>query len=342
MSLHIALVLPYCLDSPGGVAQHVLGLARWLIQRGHHVQVIAPGTRPVDEAFPVHLLGGATPLRFNGSTAELALSRGQAKAALALVAKADVAHVHEPLTPGVGHAVARASQPLVVTHHAAFSQGLARCVRPLGRRLPRRVAIAVSQAAADTAYAATGRRPRVVPNGIELPKAPSGQRDETVVFIGRRDDPRKGYAHFGRLARSIPHARFVAVGPGHRTELAVEELGLISDESKHDVLGRARILVAPHTFGESFGVTIVEALAYGCAVVGYGLASFRAVVDDPSVSTWVPIGDLHALREGVVHRLARPIDPVQAWRSAAPFSWDDVGPRVEDAYRAALRGHDIG
>lgn len=342
MRLHVALVLPYCLDRPGGVAQHVLGLARWLTRRGHQAHVIAPGTQPVDEPFPVHLLGRATPLRFNGATAHLALARGQAKAALTLAARADVVHVHEPLTPGIAHAVARASQPLVVTHHAAFSQSLARCARPIARGLPRRVAIAVSQAAADTAYAATGRRPRVVPNGIELPKAPTGRRDETVVFVGRRDDPRKGYAHFGWLARSIPEAHFVAVGPGRRKEPEVEELGFVSDESKHDVLGRARILVAPHTFGESFGMVLVEALAYGCAVVGYGLASFRAVVDDPEVSTWVPAGDLHALREGVIRRLARPVDPLRAWRFAAPFSWDDVGPRVEDAYRAAMLGHDIG
>ena len=169
--MRIALVTPYSLDVPGGVGTHVLGLARWLRDQGHDAFVVAPGERVVDAGVPVRLLGRATPLPFNGSTARLALSLSQARAARAAVATADVVHVHEPLTPGAAFAAARGGRPLVVTHHAAFAVGaLGPVLRARAALLPRdRVSLAVSEAAAATARAATGVTPEVVPNAIELP-----------------------------------------------------------------------------------------------------------------------------------------------------------------------------
>ena len=40
--MRIGLVCPYTWDVPGGVQEHVRGLADALIDLGHHVSVIAP------------------------------------------------------------------------------------------------------------------------------------------------------------------------------------------------------------------------------------------------------------------------------------------------------------
>ena len=42
-ALHIGMVCPYSFDVPGGVQNHVLGLARYLRQVGHRPYVLAPG-----------------------------------------------------------------------------------------------------------------------------------------------------------------------------------------------------------------------------------------------------------------------------------------------------------
>ena len=42
-SLRVGLVCPYSFDVPGGVQNHVLGLARYLRDAGHRPQVLAPG-----------------------------------------------------------------------------------------------------------------------------------------------------------------------------------------------------------------------------------------------------------------------------------------------------------
>jgi phosphatidyl-myo-inositol alpha-mannosyltransferase len=42
-SLRVGIVCPYSFDVPGGVQDHVLGLARYLRQTGHRPSVLAPG-----------------------------------------------------------------------------------------------------------------------------------------------------------------------------------------------------------------------------------------------------------------------------------------------------------
>ena len=42
-SLRVGMVCPYSFAVPGGVQNHVLGLARYLRQTGHRPCVLAPG-----------------------------------------------------------------------------------------------------------------------------------------------------------------------------------------------------------------------------------------------------------------------------------------------------------
>ncbi|MDF1488479.1 glycosyltransferase family 4 protein [Tessaracoccus caeni] len=341
--MRIALVCPYNLDTPGGVATHVLGLARWLDGQGHRATVIAPGTSAPSD-IDVHLLGPTVDFRFNGSTAQLAISHRQRRAAADAVRDADVVHVHEPLTPGAAYAAARAARRLVVTHHASFPvPGL---VRPLLRRRARvlgpRHSLAVSAAAARTAREATGLEPAVLPNAVWLPAAAEKPRAgrPRVVFVGRRDDARKGYATFSALARSGIDAEFIAIGPGGDPGPGVRTLGVIDDDHLAEELGAAQVVVAPNLGGESFGMVLVEALAAGCALVASDLEAFRQVVGDEPVAHWFPPGDPGAAVSALRRALEQPIDPQRARAVAERFSWDVVGPRVLDAYLAARRGAD--
>lgn len=345
MSLTIGLVCPYSLDQPGGVATHVLGLAAWLRGRGHRAFVVAPGEG--ESTAEVHLLGRAMSLPFNGSVAHLGVRPDQAMKARKALDDADIVHVHEPLTPGVAYAAARSARGrLVVTHHAHYRPGLlALPLRLRSALLPKRVGIAVSNAAAETAQAVTGQRCVVIPNAIEVPSAPRRAPAEdppVVLFLGRLDEPRKGYPTFVELARRVPKARFVAIGPGQGEEGPVELLGRLSVHERDHWLSRAVVLVAPSRFGESFGIVLVEALARGCAIVASDLPAFREVVDNPAVASFFPVDDAAAAEALLRARLAEPSDPTRAWEAARRFSWDAVGPQVERAYAQALGSHDIG
>lgn len=333
MTHRIGLVCPYSLDHPGGVATHVLGLAQWLRSRGHDAFVVAPGSGR--SAAEVRQLGRPIAFRFNGSVAHLAIRPQQIAQARRELADADIVHVHEPLTPGVAFAAARAARDrLVVTHHAHFRPGLLTgMLRLRSALLPERRSIAVSSAAAETAQRVTGVEPAVVPNAITMggPPEPGTHRD-IVLFLGRLDEPRKGYSTFAALARQVPEVRFVAIGPGQGGSPHVEELGPLHDQERDGWLTRAKVLVAPNRFGESFGMVLIEALAQGCAVVASDLPAFRAVAGHGAPASFFPIDDVATAAERLRARLASPHDPVAAWQSVRRFSWDVVGPQVESVY----------
>lgn len=345
--MRIALVCPYSFDVPGGVATHVVGLAQWLAAQGHAPLVVAPGRDPAPEAAGVELelLGPATALPFNGSVARLALGRGQTHQVRRLMADADVVHVHEPLTPGIAHAAARAARHLVVTHHASFSlpRPLAAALRARARRLGPRQSIAVSRAAAITASTVTGLEPEVIPNALLLPPAgPRSTRPGTarVGFLGRLSESRKGFDVFRRVAE-LARARglgirFVAAGPGMADAGPVELLGPVGD--KWEFLSELDLLVAPNTHGESFGMVIIEALAAGCDVVASDLPAFNAVIKQAGIGATFRNGDPEAALSAITDRLSREHVRQNARASAQQWSWDVLGPRVLEVYRTARLG----
>lgn len=337
--MNIALVCPYSFDVPGGVGTHVRGLARWLRDQGHRVLVLAPGTRAA--APGERLVGASMPFRFNGSTAHLAVRPSQARQATAFLREADIVHVHEPLTPGLAFAAARSARRLVVTHHACFRPGLfAPMLRLRAASLRPRQSLAVSDQAAATAHLVTGVIPTVVPNAIDMPPAVAKRTSgmPVVVHLGRRDDVRKGYHVFEHVAeRMAGEARFVAIGPGRRRSRYVAEYDTVSNEIRDAWLQEAAVLMAPNTFGESFGMVIIEALARGCGIVASDLPAFRSVVDDPRCTTWFPPGDTNAAVTALRAHLDEGTDPLVAMRWAERYSWPEVGPKIMACYEAALR-----
>lgn len=344
--MHVALLCPYSLDTPGGVATHVLGLADWLVSQGDEATVIAPGTRrrAVPDGVALHLVGRSMDLPFNGSVAQLAVRRRQCATALGAARAADVVHVHEPLTPGIAFAVARAADTLVVTHHASFepSRMLSAVMRRRASALHPLASIAVSQAAWRTVHTTTGSHPEVVGNGVLLPDPPPERRGwrggvrPRIGFLGRLDEPRKGFVVFREVARRAHEsgldAEFVAMGPGRVDPGSVRLLGSVNDTDRNLALEQIDVLLAPNLFGESFGLILVEALAAGCAVLASDLPGFEAVLAESGTGSTFPVDNADAALAALHTTLAVPSDPGALHRSAHPWSWDVLGPRVRDQY----------
>lgn len=86
--MKIGLVCPYSFQRPGGVQNHVLGLAGWLKKQGHRVAILAPGEPPrgmlasyglVDSEYTT--CGRALPVKVNGSVARINFGVGLARRA---------------------------------------------------------------------------------------------------------------------------------------------------------------------------------------------------------------------------------------------------------------------
>jgi phosphatidyl-myo-inositol alpha-mannosyltransferase len=365
--MRVAMVCPYSFDEPGGVQNHVLGLSAWLGAAGHEVSILGPG-RP-DPALLVHYglsperftgLGRAVPVRYNGSVARVTfgpLTHHRVHEWLADVSP-DVVHVHEPITPSASLlALWQARVPVVATFHTATPGS--RSMRLAGRTLTRTIGrisagIAVSTIARDVVDSHIGIEPVVIGNGITLADHPvrlpwqgwRGGEQARVAFIGRYDEPRKGFDVFCRavelVRRRHPLVDVVVAGGGTRRSVpGVRFLGRVNDADRDLLLSTSDVYVAPHLGRESFGIVLLEALASGAPVVASALPAFREVLDDGDgpIGRVVDVGDHLALAGAICATLAEEEhDPRRGRARAEQFDWSNIAPRIEEVYASVLPG----
>lgn len=370
--MRVGLVCPYSLQAPGGVQNHVLGLARYLAGQGVEVSVLAPGELDPAAARDHHVdpswlttLPGAVGVPYNGSVARITFGPRTARRVARWLADGDfdVVHVHEPMTPSASVlAVWEARVPVVATFHTATPGS--RSMRLAGSLMRRtvgsiRAGIAVSSAAQQVVTRYLGRDATVIPNGVHVADFANparrgwrGTDRPRVAFLGRRDEPRKGFDVLAEATPAIlardPRPDLVAAGEGRvGAPDGMRTLGALPDAQRNALLASSDVLVVPNRGRESFGLVLVEAMASGTAVLASDLPAFTEVLDDGAGSTgW-------QFRTGDADNLVSTLDEVLAALSdgrAAPrlarararaeqFDWSSVGPRVLDVYDSVLPRH---
>lgn len=315
----------------------MLGLASRLRAVDEETVVIGPG---LPEGVDGLDLGGTMSIPGNRSRVPVSLNPRVGGAIKEVAAECEVLHVHEPLMPTVSLAALRAGPPVVATFHAAPSmliRGLYKTLAP-GMRLTlgpktRRVTAVSSTAAAPLPkdLAVT-----IVPNGVDVSSmlVSTERHRHRVAFLGR-DEPRKGLdvllEAWPSVLEAVPEAELVVMGADRATP-GVRWMGRVGESTKAEMLSSSAVYVAPHTGGESFGITLVEAMAAGAAVVASNLAPFVDVAQDSA--RYFPVGDSNLLAEAVVELLSdgglREVLASRGEVRASRFDWS----HVVGAYRA--------
>jgi len=102
--------------------------------------------------------------------------------------------------------------------------------------------------------------------------------------------------------------------------------GAVDHESLPAFYDRAAVTVLPSlTEAESFGMTLVEAMATGCPVVGSAVGGIPHVIRHGEDGLLVPPGEPDALAEAVAALMLDPVrrrDLAAAGRQAAESRWD--------------------
>lgn len=365
------LVSPYDLGVPGGVAEHVLQLAKAVDSQGFQSTVLAPLTpnpnfRPDVRIWPV---GPAVAVPTNGSIARICLARNlsaEVKAALAAIAP-DVVHLHEPFMPLLPFAALRHSSAVnVATFHANPGQDAGfRFVAPLLRHFCRQLAgrIAVSETARSFAARYFPGDFEIIPNGVvperfatATPYPEFLDETPTILFVGRLDE-RKGFPvllrSYAELRRRRVPARLVVVGAytaaqvaRFRSAIDRERLGgvVFAGHASPEALARyyqsSSIVCVPSLGNESFGVVLLEAMAASKPVVASAIAGYSEVVDHEGEGLLVPPGEVALLTEALERLLG---DPElrerfgQAGREKSKrYAWPDIAARIIRVYDAAM------
>jgi phosphatidyl-myo-inositol alpha-mannosyltransferase len=363
--MRVGLVCPYTWEVPGGVREHVSGLAEALMDLGHEVSVIAPADDDADLPPYVVPAGRAVPVPYNGSVARLAFGFLSASRVRRWLKDGDfdVLHVHEPAAPSLSLlACWVADGPIVATMHAAMPRSRAlHAAQPILSSALEKISgrIAVAEAARNTLVEHFGGDAVLIPNGVHvgryekaepLPGFPGS--GGTLGFLGRMDEPRKGLdillAAFTLMAEERPGLRLLVAGRGDADEVldqvpsALQDrvvlLGQVSDADRIRMLHSVDVFCAPNTGGESFGYVLVEAMASGAPIVASDLEAFRQVLRGGQAGELFETGNAAALAAAAGRLLDDPARRATlasaALAAVREFDWSVIARDVVRVYEA--------
>ncbi|MFZ4064271.1 MAG: glycosyltransferase family 4 protein, partial [Candidatus Nanopelagicaceae bacterium] len=329
--LRIGMVCPYGWDTPGGVQIHIKELAEWLISKGHEVSVLAPVTDEDGSIEPwVVSAGRPISIPYNGAIAKVIFGPLASSRVKQWIANGnfDLLHLHEPAIPSLSLLAGWAGDgPMVATFHAATnSQKIANAIGTMLDPLIERITakIAVSEIARETLKDRFSTEAVVIPNGIDTSKFDGiGPRAEwalpnTIGFIGRFDEPRKGLsvllAAIPEIVTQVSNLRILVAGPGDSEDFSkqvpsqlrnrITFLGRISELEKAQFFKSISLYIAPNTGGESFGIILAEAMAARTPIVASNLPAFAKLLDEGKSGELFTSESSTALASAVLHLLA--------------------------------------
>lgn len=370
--LTIAFVLDDTLDSTDGIQQYVLAVSNWLRSRGHTIHFFVGESKRTDMT-NLHSLARNIKVKFNGNTMSMPLpvKKNTVQQLLSDV-QPNIVHVQVPYSPFMSGVVLRAlpqTVGAVGTFHIlpfGFVVSVAnKCLSVLTHSTDKRfdAMMAVSPPAAMFAKKTYGFTPTVVPNPIDTkrfrPPKTATDTFQRVVFLGRLVE-RKGakqlleaiaYAsdrhmlpnnvqvHIGGKGEQM--AMLQAFAHNHQLDDIVQFDGFIAEENKVAYLSQADIAVFPSVSGESFGISLLEAMAVSRGVVlGGNNPGYASVMHGLKEQLFDP-NDTPAFAALLAHWLKSPAERQQAAMQqkayVQQFSIDVVGEQIESMYYDILQ-----
>jgi len=369
--LRIGIVCPYSWDVPGGVQNHIRDLAEFLLNNGHHVEVLAPATESDDLPQYVVSAGRAVSIPYNGAVARVLFGVGANSRVRSWINDGDfdLLHLHEPAIPSLSLLACWAGEGAMVgTFHAAAKYqkaivAIGPILEPVIEKLSARIAVSESARLTLTAHLETDAI--VIPNGIYADNYRDGSsRSEwtgnTIGFLGRFEEDRKGLPvlldALPIISRFIPDIRVLIAGPGDSEEVLekvdpqlrnrVEFLGKISESDKTDFLASVSLYIAPNTGGESFGIILAEAMAGGAAVVASDIPAFADVLGNGEFGALFESENSESLAKVIIDLLRddskRKVLAAAGAIHAQRFDWSQVGEEIFEVYELAMvSGHKV-
>lgn len=370
--MKIGLVLDDTLDTPDGVQQYVLGIGDWLSRHGHEVHYLVGQTERTDRMH-IHSLSHNIHVTFNGNRLSIPLPASRKKIqSLLRAGQFDIIHVQVPYSPLLAGRVLRLISPRTAVigtfHILPYSKGVVaanQVLALLNKRSRHRFdqMLAVSEPARDFARKTYGYEPMVLPNPLPLAQFSgviSSSHTLNIVFLGRLV-ARKGML---QLLRAVTYMRdyrlyegefrLIIGGKGpllaslrsyvqrHKLEQVVSFSGFIAEAAKADFLSMADVAVFPSINGESFGISLLEAMACSRGVVvGGDNPGYRSVMQalgpghlvDPSHTS----DFAHQLAYWLASKDARKQASAMQKRYVRRFDIENIGEQLVRIYHQALQ-----
>jgi phosphatidylinositol alpha-mannosyltransferase len=192
----------------------------------------------------------------------------------------------------------------------------------------------------------------VIPHGVDLPDEPpppgAGQH---ILFLGRIDVDQKGLdLLLAAVALAKPELPVLVAGAGRPTEERklvglieqtrgpVARIGHVSGPAKDALLRDCAFMVLPSRY-ETFGLSALEAMAWGKPVVHFNLPRLQWMGDEAAIG--VPALDVESLAAAIRGLATDDVQRASMGRAARGtaerHSWTDIGERYLDIVDTCLR-----
>ena len=275
MNTKVLQVTQYNLHTFGGVQEQVNLINNYLNNSDNfESKILAPASNDFN-------IKNTFRIPFNGSKSDISIfpSRKLLKEAYNW---ADVIHVHEPHIPVLFWNLPK-NKKLIFTFHASYSKLLIFLLKFLYffKKLNN---ISVSVSNSSTPNALTMKTsPIIIPNMIEIEDSINFNNLSTYLFIGR-NEKRKNIKLFENLSNSLKTSYdFVAITNVKGSNERIFYKLNLSNKEKIETIKNAGIYLALNTHGESFGITLLEAINNGCIVISSDIEAFKDVLEDSGV-----------------------------------------------------------
>jgi glycosyltransferase involved in cell wall biosynthesis len=354
----------------GGGERHLADLANALVGRGHKVYAALPARSPLREELSLLPAQNIFTLPLRNA---LDIRSALRLARLVREHRIEVVHAHVARDYPLAALATRRNPAakLIITRHVLFPLNK---LHSLTLSHVARV-ICVSKAVKDSLSAQKlfpADRLSVIPNGIDIQRLHASlQNFDRAVFRRRMNIPprcllvgivgeikrQKGQEDFLRaaalIARQRTDAHFIIVGADstrtgeHRAALEhlIEELQLTTRVHLTGWLDHIGPLLAAldvyvsasHT--ESFGLTIVEAMALGIPVVATATKGAEEIIGPDEAGVLVPIGDAEALSSVILRLLGDKRERIRLGTLSCAKAWKlfDFERMVDETERVYLQ-----
>ena len=302
MSTNLLLVSPYSMSFYGGV-QNQLGLIKkYLPEDDFNVKYLCPDS-------PDFNLGKSMKISFNGAIAPIKLFVN--KSTLREATKwADIVHLHEPFIPMFFWRLP-INKKTIITHHASLSKviGLIQKMFIKSEIYAHTVTAVSAEASKNTLNKV---QVEIIANAIERKDTESiFNPAKEFLFVGR-DEKRKNFQLYERLSKNLNNDEYTfrAITNKKKTLSNITLHVNPNDKEKEDILENSSIYLAVNTHGESFGITIIEAVNSGCVAICSDINAFKDLMEDSGV--YFKNNNLESLKKTIEELISGDINIIYA------------------------------
>ncbi len=370
--MKVAMAVEWFDMKAGGVAVHVKQLTEFLGRYGVEVEIITSSWKGMDVSVPVHIIKGPKDPLFRVN-----FSPWASREMKGIIKKGnfDVIHSHHAFSRTPLSALNIANEvgigAVLTTHTVSFMPdyeylwGALSYSYPLYRIMLSKAdeIIAVSDSARKFISYFTDVHSTIIPNGVDTSRFRDISREDAREIMGFDDSP--SFLYVGRLAskkglftlllafryvkKEIPDAKLRIAGKGNlKTPLksmaralglgeSIEFLGYVPDSKMNALFSSADVFVLPSSFGESFGIVILEAMASGTPVIGTRVGGIEEILGKGKYGILVPPAEPEKLSEVMIKLMKdeerrRILSKRGLKRVRSEYDWNTVAKKVIAAY----------